>query len=286
MSMPVPYPANTRANGCRFEFDFEELSLSDTWSLAAEIPLAQHALVLMRLVAWAQIPCGSLPSDEAVIRVKCNVPAADWPRLRDVLMRGWWLADDGRLYHDDLVRQIQEMLARRAKETRRNQAWRAGASTAKQVQRVANARSARLPTVSEGAEGRTEITTSPTNPAAAIKPEPQAASMNRIIPAQVTFAMRKHAGLVDTIPSDPKLLSLIGAGATVDEFVEAAKKAVAEGKGFAQVLALVEGQRKTAAALAGPLRTGSSSIQLVGQPIEHPRNILDVEPPYAPAIER
>jgi len=285
MSTPAPYPPNTRANGCRFEFDFEELNLSDTWFLAAEIPLAQHALVLMRLVAWAQIPCGSLPSNEAVIRTKCNIPADDWPRLRDVLLRGWWQAADGRLYHDDLVNRVQEMLVRLAKETRRNQAWRAGASTAKQVQRVANARSARLLTVSKGAEGSAEIAATPTSRAAAVKLAARAAPMNRIVPSQVTFAMRKDAGLADTIPSDPKLLALIKAGATVDQFVEAAKRAVAEGRGFVHALTIVEGQCKDAAVLAGQLQNGASSTQLVGQPIERPRNILEVAPLHVPDID-
>lgn len=34
-------------------------------------------------------------------------------------MRGWWLADDGRLYHDTLVKRVTEMMDRRRKESDR-----------------------------------------------------------------------------------------------------------------------------------------------------------------------
>lgn len=117
---PVPYPADTRARGWRFEIDYEKVDQSDTWPLAAEVPMAQHALLMMWLVAWTQEPCGSLPNDEALIRAKCKIPPKFWPTFRDVLMRGWWLAEDGRLYHDTITVRVLAMLDKRASDAQRS----------------------------------------------------------------------------------------------------------------------------------------------------------------------
>lgn len=114
-----PYPADTRAKGWRFELDYEQIEQSDTWDIAAEIPMCQHALLMMWLVAWRQEPCGSLPSDEAVIRAKCKIPPKAWAQCRDVLMRGWWAASDGRLYHGTLTARVLEMMEYRRKEAER-----------------------------------------------------------------------------------------------------------------------------------------------------------------------
>lgn len=119
MNTAAPYPPDTRAKGWRFEIDYEKVEQSDTWSLAAEVPMAQHALLMMWLVSWTQVPCGSFPSDESLIRAKCRIPQKSWASMRDVLMRGWWLADDGRLYHDTIVSRVREMLDYRRKETER-----------------------------------------------------------------------------------------------------------------------------------------------------------------------
>lgn len=120
-----PYPADTRAKGWRFELDYEQIEQSDTWSIAAEVPMAQHALLMMWMVAWSQVPCGSLPIDETVIRAKCRIPPSVWAKCRGVLMRGWWPADDGRMYHDTLVKRVMEMMARRRSDADRQAAKRA-----------------------------------------------------------------------------------------------------------------------------------------------------------------
>lgn len=115
MRRPAPYPSDTRAKGWRFELDYEKIEQSDTWSLAAEVPMAQHSLLMMWMMAWTQVPCGSLPNDTAIIRAKCKVPPKMWPALQPVLMRGWWQAEDGRLYHDTIVLRVIEMLSERNK---------------------------------------------------------------------------------------------------------------------------------------------------------------------------
>jgi uncharacterized protein YdaU (DUF1376 family) len=119
-----PYPGNTRAKGWRFELDYERIEQSDTWALAAEVPMAQAALLMMWLVAWRQEPCGSLPADEDLLRSKLRIPAAQWPKLRAVLLRGWWEASDGRLYHRTLSIRVEEMLTKRRSDADRQAARR------------------------------------------------------------------------------------------------------------------------------------------------------------------
>ena len=119
---PAPYPADTRAKGWRFELDMEQVRQSDTWALSpAE---ARPWLLLEWAVAWEQTPCGSLPNDDTLIAARLEMPAKMFAKYRAVLLRGWWLADDGRLYHDTLARRVMEMMQRRRKES----AYRANAA--------------------------------------------------------------------------------------------------------------------------------------------------------------
>jgi len=57
----------------------------------------------------------------------------------------------------------------------------------------------------------------------------------------------KDIGIVDVSPSHPLLLKLINAGATQEEFEDAARTCKAKGKKFAYLLAMVEGMRADAA---------------------------------------
>lgn len=147
-----PYPADTRAKGWRFEIDYEKVDQSSTWSLAAEVPMAQPALLMMWLAAWTQEPCGSLPNDLDVIRAKCKVPVKLWPSLQGVLMRGWWLAEDGRLYHDTITARVLEMLDYRSKNAKRVADFKAR----QRESRVGNA----LPTGDQQGSNDTGTTTS------------------------------------------------------------------------------------------------------------------------------
>lgn len=120
VSRPAPYPADTKAKGWRFELDYERIDQSGTWALAAQAGQEARPLLLMQwLVAWRQEPCGSLPSDEEVIAALIGVNFKLWTKYRKVLMRGWWLADDGLLYHPTITARVLEMLDYRRKTAER-----------------------------------------------------------------------------------------------------------------------------------------------------------------------
>lgn len=125
MTKPAPYSADTKAKGWRFELDLEQVQQSDTWALAAEVPMAQHALLMMWTTAWQQVPCGAMPADRSLVRAKLKIPPKLWEPMADVVLRGWWLADDGRLYHDTIVSRVLAMLGAKEEARQRKADYRA-----------------------------------------------------------------------------------------------------------------------------------------------------------------
>lgn len=120
---PAPYPADTRAKGWRFELDHEQIRQSDTWALApADV---RPWLLMLWMTAWEQTPCGSMPSDDALIAARIGMPGKAFAKARETLMRGWWLAEDGRLYHDTISARVLAMLAKKDKDRARKAGWRA-----------------------------------------------------------------------------------------------------------------------------------------------------------------
>lgn len=73
--------------------------------------------------------------------------------------------------------------------------------------------------------------------------------------ASVCLAIKKM-GIIDVNPSHPELLMLIEIGATVDEFVYAARAAKDKGKGFRYILGVVKGQREEALKNSGKVLHG------------------------------
>ncbi len=73
--------------------------------------------------------------------------------------------------------------------------------------------------------------------------------------ASVCIAIKK-IGIIDINQSHPEFLELIRIGATIDEFMHAARTAKDKKKGFAYVLAIVKNQRERALDLKGKLLEG------------------------------
>lgn len=119
---PVPYAADIRSKGWRFELDTEQIEQSDTWVLT---PADMRPwLFMVWVTAWKQTPCGSLPDDNELIAVRIGMKPTLFAKNRAVLLRGFWKAEDGRLYHDTITRRVAEMLASRDKDRNRKAEWR------------------------------------------------------------------------------------------------------------------------------------------------------------------
>lgn len=285
MTIPAPYPPDTRARGWRYELDYERIRQSDTWALAG--PEARPWLLMLWLVAWEQTPCGSLPGDEALIAARIEMPPKLWAKHRAVLLRGWELADDGRRYHRVLTERVIEMMEARRRESDRKALARArkAAGEAKEsggsptdVPRDNHGTPTGLHPESDtgtgtgtgtyvGGEYNTTHCDSPrapaTDPPPPDDPPPKDSPPEQQPPprpsaaAQVCIALRA-AGVADVNPGHPRLQTLLEAGATAPEFVGFVDKAreVAPGREFAYVLGAVEGARTRAAAAAPGLHRG------------------------------
>ncbi len=119
---PAPYPADTRAKGWRFEIDYERIEQSDTWVLAT--PDMRPWLLMLWMTAWRQTPCGSMPAQDELIAARIGMDLRQFRGHRDILMRGWWLAADGRMYHHTITEQVLGLLEMRDREAARKQAYR------------------------------------------------------------------------------------------------------------------------------------------------------------------
>lgn len=117
-----PYPSDTRAKGWRLELDYERIEQSDTWALAT--PEMRPWLLMIWLTAWRQAPCGSLPASDELIAARIGMPARQFAAHRDILLRGWWLASDGRMYHQTMTERVLELLGARSKVAARQREWR------------------------------------------------------------------------------------------------------------------------------------------------------------------
>lgn len=118
----APYPADTRAKGWRFELDHERIRQSDTWALTP----AEYRpwLLMLWMVAWEQTPCGSMPDDDELICARIGMASKAFSKAKASLMRGWWKATDGRLYHKVITERVLEMMDCRRKEAERKRGYR------------------------------------------------------------------------------------------------------------------------------------------------------------------
>lgn len=239
MTLPAPYPADTRAKGWRFEIDYEKVEQSSTWALA---PADMRPWLLMLWVtAWKQVPCGSLDNDDALIAARIGMPSKAFTKHREVLRRGWWLAEDGRLYHDTIALRVLEMM-----EYRRKEAERRGRNRVKPPP---------VPPMSRGTHAgqQQDNTGSPdtgTGTGTGTIPSLRSGSAPAN-PGEACKAM-KAVGMQSVSPSHPKLISLLEAGITIPELVDAATHAVQNSKPFAYALATAEGRRRDSVTAALP----------------------------------
>jgi len=235
----------------------EQVKKSDTW-LRARTGRVRASLLLLWGEAWEQTPCGSLPDDDELLCLLLDMEPGEFAAMRNILLRGWWLADDGRLYHDTITARVLDMLKARAGNAKRV----ANHKQAKREQQAGNA----LPGQQKPSSNDTGTGTSTST--GTIQTEggqeraraPEDGDADDTLPDTTGWVPTpggaackaiRLAGIPDVNPSHPDLQRLLAAGVTAQELADAARVLVGKGKAsFAYLLSTVEGQRRDAAAKA------------------------------------
>lgn len=131
-----PYPFDVLANGWQFELNPGRIENSDTWVMAGQaVQRGGHDmrpwLLMLWMKAWQQSPCGSLPPQDELIAARIGMDLRLFTAHRDILMRGWYLCNDGRLYHPVVTELVERMRNGRRRERLKKEAQRAAAATPK-----------------------------------------------------------------------------------------------------------------------------------------------------------
>ncbi len=267
MTSPPPYAADTRAKGWRFELDMERFEGSDTWLRAKTAP-TRALLMFLWAKAWTQKPVGTLPADDELIALMLDMDLEEFGRAKAILLRGWWLAEDGRLYHDVLVERVIEMMGRRRSDSDRQALKRArDKGRTPPLPPASPQNPAKSPDVTRDIavtdavltrESDTEYRIPNTDMveratpgrAPVAHPVPEIADPEGFDPTpggRIVQALRRRAKFLTGLPGDARLLALLEQGATEDEFVGVGTEATSRGKSWAWLLTVVENRRSDAA---------------------------------------
>lgn len=117
-----PYPIDTVTKGWRFELDLQRVWKSDTWVLCP--PEMRPWLYHIWAVAFEQHPAGSLPNNRDLIAAHIGIDRRTLEGHADVLLRGFTLHSDGRLYHSVVVERVLNLLGYRDSERERKAKYR------------------------------------------------------------------------------------------------------------------------------------------------------------------
>lgn len=300
---PAPYPATTRAKGWRFELDLEQVMQSDTWALAK--PDVRPWLLMLWTTAWQQVPCGSMPGDDELIVARLGIDHDVFARCKRVLLRGWWLADDGRLYHPTITQRVLDMLGRKDAERQRKADYRARMEAERKLAEAnAEARMSHGTDMgmSHGTDegqtresGGSDATGTGTGTGTGLdssNPPPRAGEdpvVSHGTDAGRICRLMKSTGLTGVNPAHPTLRVLIDAGATDAEFTAAANAAVKKRAGFAYALTIVTNERQRAATLAGQIHHGPlpTAAMPPGPPESaHARKMREAAEGLAPGVAK
>ena len=107
---------------------------SETWIEAAEDPRLGHVLMSLWSESWHQVPAGSLPNNDRVLRRLSMCPTeAEWERIKKRALASWVECSDGLLYHPVVVELAREAWERKLAQRERT----AAASAAREAKRRA-----------------------------------------------------------------------------------------------------------------------------------------------------
>ncbi|MEM5425098.1 hypothetical protein [Paraburkholderia ferrariae] len=241
----APYPSDTLAKGWRFDLDLERIRQSDTWALTP--PDMRPWLLMLWSTAWLQSPCGTLPDNDELIAAHVGMELSAFTLNRDRLMRGWWRAEDGRLYHRVVTERVLEMLAKRDGERDRKAAYRARKAAEKKsedVPKLSHGTGAGLPRESHGKDDTYTITNTNTNTntnttgsnggSGITRAHDPVDNSERLVAAEISKRLRswerdeRSKAVSSDMPSAPQVIKLAGLGVSLPELRRAYDAAVAD----------------------------------------------------------
>ena len=114
-----PVPKNCDLSGFNFmPLDCIRLVQSDMCALSngEEFKCA----VILWCKSWASVPSGSLTDDDRILSHLAGLNMAKWLKVKDMAMRGWYKASDGRLYHPVIAEKALEAWSHREKQRARS----------------------------------------------------------------------------------------------------------------------------------------------------------------------
>lgn len=90
---------------------WSRIRASKTWRLCP--PEHRNSLLRLWLESWNEVPTGSWEADDSVIAAAIDMPVRVFRANREHLLRGWYAASDGRLYHPFIVETVLALLEKR-----------------------------------------------------------------------------------------------------------------------------------------------------------------------------
>lgn len=94
-------PANCFLGGFDYmPLDVDRLRKSRAWLIAKRRPELAFYMVNLWTASWKETPAASLEDDDDVLADAAMCPPDRWAELKEDVLRGFVLCDDGRLYHE------------------------------------------------------------------------------------------------------------------------------------------------------------------------------------------
>tara|TARA_R110000850_G_C9986233_1_gene466510 strand:- start:2211 stop:3305 length:1095 start_codon:yes stop_codon:yes gene_type:complete len=83
---------------------------------------AFRAAVLLAMASWSQVPCASLPNDDAALAVMAGLgrtkrSMSQWLKMKGGVLADWVLCEDNRWYHQKVAEQALAVWERRLQES-------------------------------------------------------------------------------------------------------------------------------------------------------------------------
>lgn len=94
--------------------EVSRLLSSETWIMCT--PEERSAAINLWFHSWTQVPAGSLPDNDRVL-AHLSMAGERWSEVKEMALRGWVKADDGRLYHTVVCEKVNMMLEVRAQKS-------------------------------------------------------------------------------------------------------------------------------------------------------------------------